>query len=161
MQTSWMTWIGGYLKLVSFIFWTILQYSGNPNHNIVLKLPPIVANTPQLADILIRLLTFEILYSILMLPSRWSMDQMPYLWLAVTFCLSIRLSCLLVNSNVGITFSTIIALGKPNQRALSSSCIWIVMRTLPILWPRSAHLTPGPPSWNLLCYGMIWTSLKS
>ena len=129
--------------------------------NLALKLPPRVSNTPPIASVLTILLAFVILYATLVLPSRWSMDKMPCLFLAITFWLSIRISCLPVNSNVGITFPVIIALGKTKKRSLSSLCTWMVMRILLKLWPRAAHITPGSPSWRLFYYGVICTLSQS
>ena len=114
-----------------------------------------VENTPSLASVLTRLFFFAIQYATLVFPSRWSMDHMPHLCFSITFWLSILLSYLPVNSNVGLTFSTIISLGKPKQRALSSFHKWVVMINLPIMLPIYAHLTPVSPSWNLFFYEVI------
>ena len=115
-----------------------------------------VENTPSLASVLTRLFFFAIQYATLVFPSRWSMDHMPHLCFSITFWLSILLSYLPVNSNVGLTFSTIIALGKPKQRALSSFHKWVVMINLPIMLPIYAHLTPVSPSWNLFLWSYMY-----
>ena len=104
MHNSWLTWLWGYLKVVSLVFWTRLPYSGTPNDDLAFKLLPIVVNMPSLAYVLTRLLNFAILYATLVFPYIRSMDQMPYLCLAITCWLSILRSCLPISSMVGLTF---------------------------------------------------------
>ena len=82
--------------------------------------------------VLTRLLTFIIPYAILSSLSRYSMGQMLHSFLVINYWLSIRLSCLPVNSNLVLTLLTTISLGKQNQRALSSLCTRMSMITLMI-----------------------------
>ena len=116
-----------------------------------------VVNVPPLTFILTILLAFAILYTSLVYLSGWSMDHMPHSCLMITFWLSILLSFLPLKSNFDLTFSIIVALGNPNQRALSSFCTWMVIIILLVFWPRSAHITRGSPSWSLFYSVMIWT----
>ena len=120
-----------------------------------------VVNTRHIASVTTILLTFAIFYATLMSLSRWSMDQMPHSCLVIMFRLSIQLLCLPVKFNVNIKLSMTIALGKTKQMALSSLWTWIVMIILLTLWPRSAHLTHGPPSRNLLFSGVMCNFSKS